>query len=207
MKIINATFTYNNHVYSVKITRKRILNTYYRFKNDTFYITTSYFMNENKIFEGLNKYAPKLIKEKHIDLENNYIYIFNEKIISNSNIYYIFNKNYLILNEEDFYKKIKKDFLEYMTLRTRYFENIMGIKNPYKISIKKMKTRLGSNSRKTYTINYSIYLIHFSKEAIDTVVIHELAHHYVFNHSDKFYKLVYKYCPDYNKIQKEFKKW
>lgn len=207
MKIIDETYEYKGVIYNVEIEKKLIKNTYYRFKNNTFYITTSLFCKTENILKSLDKFAPKLIKTKLIDLENYFIYLFNNKIESQSNIYQIFNKNYLIINEDDFYKKIKKEFLNYLTNRTRYFEGLMGVKPSYKISLKKMKTRLGSNSRKTHTINYSIYLIHKSFEAIDSVIIHELAHHFEFNHSKKFYDIVYKYCPNYNKIKKEFKTW
>ena len=40
-------------------------------------------------------------------------------------------------------------------------------------------------------------------EIIDSVIIHELAHHFVYDHSDNFYKVVYKYCPNYDILRKK----
>ena len=66
-----------------------------------------------------------------------------------------------------------------------------------------MKTRLGSNSRKTNKLAFSLSLVHYSKDIIDSVIVHELAHYYEFNHSFKFYNIVYKYCPNYKILRKK----
>ena len=81
----------------------------------------------------------------------------------------------------------------------------MGVELEYKVKIKEMKSRLGSNSKATNTLNFTSKLIHFSKDAIDSVIIHELAHYFYFDHSKNFYDVVYKYCPNYDKLNKEFK--
>ncbi|MBQ7243982.1 MAG: M48 family metallopeptidase, partial [Bacilli bacterium] len=46
-------------------------------------------------------------------------------------------------------------------------------------------------------------LMAFHPSIIDSVVVHELAHHYQFDHSKKFYDIVYRYCPDYDKLRKK----
>ena len=81
----------------------------------------------------------------------------------------------------------------------------MNVPIEYKVRVQKMKSRLGSNSKATNTLNFTLKLIHFSKEAIDSVIIHELAHYFKFDHSKEFYDVVYKYCPNYDKLNKEFK--
>ena len=65
-----------------------------------------------------------------------------------------------------------------------------------------MKSRYGSNSKKTKTLNFNLILIHYDVEVIDSVIIHELAHIKVFNHSKEFYDVVYRYCPNYDKYRK-----
>ncbi len=82
----------------------------------------------------------------------------------------------------------------------------MGIKEPYKIGIRKTTTRFGSNSLRTHSLSFQQALIHYSEEIISTVVVHELAHDFYRNHQQKFYNCVNLYCPDYINLQKKLKK-
>ena len=66
-----------------------------------------------------------------------------------------------------------------------------------------MKSRYGSNNKSTKTITYSLVLLHYSPEIIDSVIIHEIAHCFAYNHGDNFYKVVYKYCPNYDILRKK----
>ena len=56
------------------------------------------------------------------------------------------------------------------------------------------------------TLTFSFVLIHYSKEVIDSVVIHELAHDLFFDHSSNFYNVVYNYCPNYDILRKQLVK-
>ena len=49
------------------------------------------------------------------------------------------------------------------------------------------------------SLNFSYRLMMYPKEAIDYVVVHELAHIKHHNHSADFYKLIEQYMPDYKK--------
>ena len=82
----------------------------------------------------------------------------------------------------------------------------MGITHTYKIRVRKMKSRYGSNSRKTMSLAFNLSLVHYSPEIIDSVIIHELVHDKVFNHSEKFYNEVYKYCPNYKALKRKLNK-
>ena len=49
---------------------------------------------------------------------------------------------------------------------------------------------------------------HLMKESIDKidyVIIHELSHLVYFDHSNKFWSVVGKYCPNYKQIRKEMR--
>ena len=78
--------------------------------------------------------------------------------------------------------------------------------NENKVRIRKMTTRYGSNSLSNKSITYSTILMHYQVDIIDSVIIHELAHCYVSNHSQEFYKIVYKFCPNYKKLHNNLKK-
>ena len=73
----------------------------------------------------------------------------------------------------------------------------------YKVTLKDMRTRFGSNSKHTKTLHFAYVLIHYSFDIIDSVIVHELAHILVYDHSKKFYDVVYKYCPDYDIYRKK----
>lgn len=90
---------------------------------------------------------------------------------------------------------LRKRAKEYLPDRTAYFAEIMGVEYT-SLKITSAKTRYGSCSAKN-GICYSLYLMQKPIEAVDYVVVHELAHTVHHNHSAQFYALVEKYMPDY----------
>ncbi len=75
---------------------------------------------------------------------------------------------------------------------------------PTSISYRKNKRTWGSCNYKN-GLNFNILLMKFPIEIMEYVIIHELAHIKYKNHSKDFWNLVYKYCPNYKEIEKEFK--
>lgn len=55
-------------------------------------------------------------------------------------------------------------------------------------------------------INMNAFLMQHSKEVIDEVLYHEIAHLTVPNHSKEFWKLHESYCPNYKEINKQYSK-
>ena len=98
---------------------------------------------------------------------------------------------------------LKEKSLPYLTERTEYFAKIMGVK-PTGIKITSAQKRFGSCSGKN-SICYSWRLMQYPPEAIDYVVVHELAHIVHKNHGAEFYRLIEKYLPDYKKREKLLK--
>ncbi len=107
-------------------------------------------------------------------------------------------KKYSVSPEEE--ENIKKNALPYLKERTEYFSAIMGLE-PTGVKITSAKKRFGSCSAKN-SICYSWRLMLYSKEAIDYVVVHELAHIAHKNHGPQFYALIEKYLPDYKEREK-----
>jgi hypothetical protein len=81
--------------------------------------------------------------------------------------------------------------------RVEHFAKIMGVE-PKGISITSAQKRFGSCSSRG-RICFSFNLVQYPDEAIDYVVVHELAHLVELNHSKEFWKTVEKYMPDYKK--------
>lgn len=71
-----------------------------------------------------------------------------------------------------------------------------------KLKIVPMKTRWGSCT-KNGTITLNPELIHCSSSAIDYVIFHELSHLVEMNHSKKFYRILSKYVPNWEKIKEK----
>ena len=71
-------------------------------------------------------------------------------------------------------------------------------RSPVKVSFTNAKKRFGSCSSRG-TICFSRYLALYPDQAIEYVVVHELAHLYEMNHSKRFYAIVEKQLPDWKK--------
>lgn len=74
-----------------------------------------------------------------------------------------------------------------------------------KVSIRNQKTRWGSCSARG-NLSFNFNLVQYRKEIIDYVIVHELCHLKEMNHSNKFWNLVEKICPDYKALRRELKK-
>lgn len=197
------TYTLENQTYEVVLTRKRMKSIQYRFKDGKFVISAPRLATKSTIFAGLQKFAPKLLKRsvRVQAITNDYIYIYGEKcpigLINIDNI------DIDLSEKEKVNKNLAKILLNYVTRRVTELAPQMGIFEMYKVKVRNTKTRLGSNSRRTKTLAFALSLIHFSKEIIDSVVVHELAHCKVFDHSKEFYNVVYQHCPNYNILRKK----
>ena len=92
---------------------------------------------------------------------------------------------------------------EYLPMRVDYWSGIMGLA-PAGIKITSARTRFGSCSGKN-SICFSWRLMQYPPEAIDYVVVHELAHIRHHDHSPAFYALIERYMPDWRERMKLLK--
>lgn len=99
---------------------------------------------------------------------------------------------------------LKSSADNYIKKRAKEFSEIMEL-YPKSIKITSAKTRFGSCSGDN-RLCFSYILMLYPKEAVDYVIVHELAHIKEHNHSKKFYKLIEKYMPDYKERIKLLKK-
>ena len=122
---------------------------------------------------------------KNINIDNDNIYIKDEKKLDN------------FLN-----KYIKNTF--YNHLMYWYNNFIESIPEP-SLRIRKMTSRWGVCNTKTYVITLNKELYKYDIECLDYVCIHELSHLVHPNHSSKFWSVVEEYCPDYKQIRKKLR--
>lgn len=67
------------------------------------------------------------------------------------------------------------------------------------IKIRQMKSQWGNCHVKEHYITLNKSLIHYPFEFIEYVILHELVHFHVMNHSSDFYQIIQLYMPDYKR--------
>ena len=132
------------------------------------------------------------IVESHLDWINKHLHIQRERRINQGNL------------TDEKIKFLRKAAKNVLPIKTKYYAGIMGL-NYGRITITGAKTRFGSCSAKG-NISFSYLLMQYPDEAIDYVVVHELAHLREMNHSSRFYKIVESVLPDYKERRKLLKK-
>ena len=106
------------------------------------------------------------------------------------------------LTENDI-NALKAAAREILPKKVAYFAEKMGIRYG-RITITSAKTRFGSCSSDG-DISFSYRLMTYPNEAIDYVVVHELAHIKEMNHSPRFYAVIEEQLPDYKERKKLLK--
>ena len=96
---------------------------------------------------------------------------------------------------EELEAELKKLARERLPEKVNYYANIMGV-YPTKLTITSATTRFGSCSSKN-SICFSWRLMAYPEEAIDYVVVHELAHIRHHNHGSEFYQFIASVMPDH----------
>ena len=100
---------------------------------------------------------------------------------------------------KDFYKKVLK---EYIKKSLPFWESATGLKAE-SWQIRDMKTRWGSCNTRTKKLWFNLQLAKKDTECIDYVILHELAHIKIPNHSNQFKNFLFKYMPDWKDRKKK----
>lgn len=122
-----------------------------------------------------------------------------KKIIQNK-AQWIFKKQLEFRKRTDVHFVPKKYTKRFLLKQVNSYAAKVGI-TPSKVNIKKMRTRWGSAS-KNNVINLNEHLLKAPKGAIDYVILHEICHLKIRNHSHRFWELVQKFMPNYEENRK-----
>ena len=106
------------------------------------------------------------------------------------------------LSDKDI-EQLKALAREMLPRKVAYFAEKMGVRYG-RITITSAKTRFGSCSSDG-DLSFSYRLLMYPNEAIDYVVVHELAHIKEMNHSPRFYAVIEEQLPDYKERKKLLK--
>ncbi len=207
----------DNEEYDVIVTKKANKNLYIRVKNDLkIYVTCSYFCTKKQIIDVLDKNIDGLVKmidaqKAKQEKENMFFYlgkkydIISVPVIDKIDIDDIHHIIYIKDNKQldNWYKKeIIRIFTERFHKCFDMFEEAKKIPS---LKIRNMKTRWGVYNRVQHSVTLNTHLIEYDIEKIDYVIFHELSHIIHFDHSNAFWMLVSKYCPNCKVIRKELK--
>jgi len=121
--------------------------------------------------------------------------------------------NHLPIENDQLQNFIRNSIIETLGREANYYLpkriSILAEKHGFtfkSIKIKNTKSRWGSC---TYDnkINLSLHLMRLPEELSDMVILHELCHTMVKNHSKCFWDLLENYCDDLSRKRKEIKKY
>ena len=90
--------------------------------------------------------------------------------------------------------KIARLILKHMV--ESYSEKLYVAK-PEKIVIKRLKKRWGSIGKKGDTINLNVNLIKAPEDVVNYIILHEMCHLSIKEHSHHYWDLLHKFMPDY----------
>lgn len=97
--------------------------------------------------------------------------------------------------------KVRAQFV--LPKKVENYSNLMGLK-PTGVKVTTARTRYGSCSARN-SLCFSCFLMDCPEEAIDLVVVHELAHIRHKNHGPQFYQLLASVLPDWKERKKLLK--
>lgn len=104
---------------------------------------------------------------------------------------------------EDEEAALRREAARVLPEKVAYYAEKMGV-TPTGIRVTGAQKRFGSCSAKN-SLCFSFYLMRYPEEAIDYVVVHELAHIRHHDHSRAFYNAVAQVLPDYKAREKLLK--
>jgi len=112
------------------------------------------------------------------------------------------NEQILKMSIEKMYEQIANNEIEDMMEKIRI---MLGIA-PEDYKIEKMNNILGKcTQNKTIIINPE--LMQYKKEIVEYIIIHEFCHLKYKTHGKRFYEIIEKYVPEYQKYEKEIKEY
>lgn len=219
------SFYVDKKIHYVDIERTKNKNMYLKVKNGEIVVSASKLTSERTIHKFVSLHIKKFVeyveKQKEFELfsvSEKFVYIlgakktftvltgFKENILvdKNGKIYIETNTGEEAEVVESIKNFLKQNLLKYLEDNQKVFEEKMDIPH-HEFSVVYKTSNWGTNMIGKKRISYSSKLSHFSKEVIDYVIVHELAHFKQPNHSSNFWDVVEEELPNYKIIKKQLR--
>lgn len=207
-------FRYKELDYEVEVLKKDNKNTYVRVRDGKIHVTTGRFISNigiRKLLEDNREAIEKMIERDRERLEKKELFLlfgeyydiiygdFEHRITVGDGKIEVVSEEVLVQWLDRF---IQTTFYNHLKYWHRHFEESLPDPN---LKIRKMKTRWGVCNTKNHNVTLNFELFRYDLECLDYVIIHELSHFLVGNHSKEFWAIVEKYCPNYKEIRKRLR--
>ena len=209
--------------FEVEITKKKIRNIYLRLQDNKIEASCPYYVPKYEVYkfiESKRDWIYKVYQFNNNRPKNLYLY-------NGGDTFYVFGKPYklvrnigrkkVVISEDTIFFTYKDDSLDSIKALYKYFD--AELLNKAKIYLDKyrpllldygyneepilnarlMSSKWGVCYTRNNKINISSYLIHYPYECLEYIMIHELTHFIIPNHSKRFYEIIANNMPDYKR--------
>lgn len=215
--------------FEVKIEHKRIKNLYLRLKDNVIMASAPLRMPDYAVYQFVEskrdwiyKAYDRMVYNKRISnlyRGGDVFYIFDEpyklvKQIGKSNVTIMNRTIFLTYKDESedaikyLYKALDKEVLklaQYYLNKHLPFLRDYGYMEVPELKCRIMTSRWGVCYTRKNRITVSSYLIHYPKQCLEYIMVHEMTHFIVPNHSRRFYEIVANNMPDYKSASNRLK--
>ena len=208
-----------NNIIDIVVKYKKIKSIYMRVEDGKVKVSAPIGTSLTFIENAILKHKDRLFRQikqyqSYYDYKDNgYVLIFNKlykiKLMNMKRRTCSVHEDVLYVYHSDIQKTVemflKEVLYEYISIKiNNYLKRAFKLKYP-QIEIKKYKSRWGCCYTKENRVSFNLSLVHLDKDLIDYVIIHELTHFLVPNHSKDFYCEIGKRLKDYKIRQKRLK--
>lgn len=207
--------------FDVVINRKSIRNIYMRLNNNTLEVSAPFIMPEYKVYQFIESKRNWIYRTYNYQNEKKK----NSLLYRGGTTFYIFNEPYQLIFIEGrgnvkiidktiylTYKEFSKDAIHFLykhldkllmnkaeelLVKHRSFLLDYGYELEPILATRLMTSKWGVCFTTKNKINISSYLIHYPLECLEYIMVHEMTHFIVPNHSKRFYQVVKRNMPDY----------
>lgn len=183
---------------------------YLRVKDGVVVVTTPYFVTEKDVqafVQNNRKWIQKQManQPKSMKTGDRISLLGKTYTVIEDTSFFVVNHELHITHDEKLWQHFLSAYAaKDITKRFVMWENHMGY---YDIQLKFgfYKSKWGSCRKDKREIRLNLYLALCSWDEIDAIIVHELCHLKVSNHSQAFYHEVYRWMPNYDAINKQLK--
>lgn len=214
--------------FEVEITHKRIRNLYMRLKEEKLVVSAPLRMPDHEIYRFIESKRNWIYRSYLKQMEKR-----NGNLYSSGDIFYIFDRPYRLIRtigkksvnihgdsiylsygegDEDAIRYLYKCLDRYLLEKAEYYlDKYLPFLRDYGYTLRPvlkcriMKSKWGVCYTRKNTIGISSYLIHYPLECLEYIMVHEMTHFIVPNHSKRFYEVVSNNMPDYKEAADRLK--
>ena len=215
--------------FETEITKKKIKNIYLRVEGNTIHASCPYYVPQYEVYKFIESKKAWIYKVYNYNQNRPK----NRLMYTGGQTFYIFGKEYQLIrnigrknvsiNENTIYFTYKDDSEDGIKALYKYLDKYLLNKakeylDKYRsvlldygyvqepiLNARIMTSKWGVCYTRNNKINISSYLIHYPEQCLEYIMIHEMTHFIVPNHSGRFYEIIANNMPNYKEVNKLLK--